>query len=162
MRVCTNQTVGHKPQRFAVVGVGHSVDLTAFRSRSGWASCFVGAGVGEAPIASSDVSKPLSIDAEVVDGTFRSDVLVLVHLSGGTTTAVLRTAHARSRLLAAGDGFEVLELPTTGWPHWHAPWRKRPVTLGRLTGYDRGGQATHSVPFTWCAGNINPTPGGPC
>lgn len=157
-RAC-EELVGKRAEAFTAVGVGHSVDLFAMKLPSGWKSCFDGMGVGEGPVTASQMSAPLSLDAEVVDGTLTTDVLVLVHLSGSTKTAVVDTRRSRSIRLASGHGFEVLEVPTTGWPHGRAFRSGHQVSVGLVTGYDRAGHAETSIPLTWCPGAINPLPG---
>jgi len=100
----------------------------------------------------------------VEDGTLTSDVLLLVHLGKTTTSVVVATADARSTVLSRDNGFEVLRIPTTGWPWqlWHAPWPRRAVALGRIIGFDREGRVTTTLPFTWCPGGVNNFPGTGC
>jgi hypothetical protein len=106
----------------------------------------------------------LAAPVAVEDGTLTSDVLLLVHLGQKTTSVVVATADASSTVLARKDGFEVLRIPTTGWPwrQWHVPWSRQPVALGRIIGFDRAGRVTASMPFTWCPGGINNSPGTGC
>jgi hypothetical protein len=147
-----------------VVGLGSVASIATFDTPTGEAWCFDGMGVGSAGITNAQMQSALSAPVAVEDGKLTSDVLLLVHLGKTTTSVVVTTADARSSVLARKNGFEVLRVPTTGWPssHWHAPWPRRPVTLGRIIGFDNEGRVTASMPFTWCPGGINNSPGTGC
>jgi hypothetical protein len=87
-----------------------------------------------------------------------------VHLGQKSASVVVATADGRSSVLAKKNGFEVLRVPTTGWPSasWHEPWSRHAVALGRIIAYDKEGRVTASMPFTWCPGGINNSPGTGC
>ncbi len=146
------------------VGVGSVVSIATFSTPSGPEWCFDGMGVGSGGITTAHLHAALFAPVAVEDGTLTSDVLLLVHLGKMTTSVVVATADARSTVLSHKNGFEVLRIPTTGWPwqRWHAPWPRHPVTLGRIIGFDREGGVTATLPFTWCPGGINNFPGTDC
>src|ERR1700691_1792204 len=147
-----------------VVGLGSVASIATFDTPTGEAWCFDGMGTGSAGITDAQMQSALAAPVAVEDGTLTSDVLLLVHLGKKTTSVVVTTADARSSVLARKDGFEVLRIPTTGWPtsRWHAPWPRRAVALGRIIGFDNEGRVTASMPFTWCPGGINNSPGTGC
>jgi hypothetical protein len=147
-----------------VVGLGSVASIATFDTPTGESWCFDGMGTGSAGISNAQMQSALSAPVAVEDGTLTSDVLLLVHLGRNTTSVVVTTADARSSVLARKDGFEVLRIPTTGWPssRWHAPWPRRPVALGRIIGFDSEGRVTASMAFTWCPGGINNSPGAGC
>jgi hypothetical protein len=147
-----------------VVGLGSVASIATFDTPTGEAWCFDGMGTGSAGITDAQMHAALAAPVAVEDGTLTSDVLLLVHLGQKTTSVVVATADATSTVLARKDGFEVLRIPTTGWPwrQWHVPWSRQPVALGRIIGFDRAGRVTASMPFTWCPGGINNSPGTGC
>lgn len=147
-----------------VVGVGSVASIATFNTPTGPLWCFDGMGLGSGGITKAELRSALSAPVAVEDGTLTSDVLLLVHLGMKTTSVLVTTEDARSTVLARKDGFEVLRIPTTGWPtsHWHVPWPRHAVSLGRIIGFDAEGRVTASLPFTWCPGGINNFPGTGC
>jgi hypothetical protein len=141
--------------RPVVVGLGSVASIAAIETRTGPAWCFDGMGTGSGGISRASMREALDVPVAVEDGNLNSDVLMLVHLGQRTTSVDVTTASSHSTVLAHGGGFEVLRLPTLNWPHWHAPWSRTAVTLGQIIAYDREGQVTSTVPFTWCPGSIN-------
>ena len=148
--------------RPGVVGLGSVASLATFATTSGVHWCFDGMGVGAAPITQRELHSALDVPVAVVDGTLKSDVLMLVHLGKHTRSVVVTTSQSRSYVLAHGGGFEVLRIPMAAWPDWHAPWPHGPVTLGRVTGFDGEGRVTSSLPFSWCPGSIDTSPDSGC
>jgi hypothetical protein len=148
--------------RPAVVGLGAVASLAAFDTTTGWVWCFDGMGSGTDGISRVQMHAAVGAPVAVVDGSLTSDVLMLVHLARHTTSVVVTTANSRSFVIGRGEGFEVLRIPMTKWPPWHAPWIHRAIALGRIIGFDDEGRVTSSQPFTWCPGAINTTPGGGC
>jgi hypothetical protein len=147
-----------------VVGLGSVASLASFETPTGEAWCFDGVGTGSGRITNAEMHTALVAPVAVEDGTLTSDVLLLVHLGERTTSVIVTTADAHSTVLARKDGFEVLRIPTTGWPatHWHVPWSRQAVALGRLIGFDNDGRVTANMAFTWCPGAINNSPGTGC
>jgi hypothetical protein len=146
----------------AVVGTATSVGIAAFHTASGWRWCFAGMGTGTGPIERAALSEPVSAPIAVRDGGSGRDVLMLVHHDRYTESVVVDTARSRSVVLASASGFEVVLIPMASWPQWHTPWSRTPVPLGRILGFDREGQLTSSMPFTWCPGSIDVNPGLGC
>lgn len=145
-----------------VVGLESSVGVAAFETTRGWRWCFAGMGTGTGTIERVALIKPMSAPIAVLDGGFGRDVLMLIHHDRQTTSVVVDTAWSRSVVLASANGFEVLRVPMASWPHWHTPWSRIPVPLGQILGFDRAGQLTSSMPFTWCPGSIDVNPGRGC
>ena len=159
----TNDYLGNPttpvPFQPVVVGLGHAEAFVAAQTSIGWRWCFM---EGSGPISAAELRAPVAAIAAVLDGGAASDVLMLVHLNGPTSSVVVTTAWSRSIVLGRGGGFEVLRIPMAKWPHWHVPWSRMPVPLGRIIGFDRQGQVTSSLPYTWCQGSFNIVPGLGC
>jgi hypothetical protein len=115
------------------------MSIATFDTPTGPVWCFDGEGLATGGITSAAMHSALAAPVAVEDGTLQHDVLLLVHLGRKTTSVVVTTADARSSVVARSDGFEVLRIPTTGWPtsHWHAPWPRHAVALGRIVGFDK-------------------------
>lgn len=145
-----------------VVGLGTVASIAVIQTPTGPVWCFDGMGTGTGGISQAAMRSALDAPVAVVDGSLKSDVLMLVHLGHKTASVVVTTAASRSNVLAHGGGFEVLRVPTAQWPHWHAPWPRGPVSLGRIIGFDIQGRVTSSEAFTWCPGSINNSPGTGC
>jgi hypothetical protein len=148
--------------RQVVVGLGTVASIAVLRTPTGTVWCFDGMGIGGGGISRAAMRSALDAPVAVEDGTLNSDVLMLVHLGQKTASVVVTTATSRSIVLSHGGGFEVLRVPTAGWPHWHAPWKRGAVTLGRVIGFDSEGRVTSSLVFSWCPGSINRFPGTAC
>jgi hypothetical protein len=148
-----------------VVGLGSVASIATFTTSTGPLWCFDDMSLGTGGITNAQMRSALAAPVAIEDGNnLTSDVLLLVHLGKSTTSVVVTTADTRSSVLARKDGFEVLRIPTTGWPisSWHAPWPRRAVALGRIVGFDNEGRVTASMPFTWCPGGVNNFPGKGC
>ena len=145
-----------------IVGLGSVASIATFTTPTGLRWCFDGMGLATGPITHAEMQSPVGAPVAVVDGSLHGNVLMLVHLAKHTTSVVVTTAESRSSVLAKGDGFEVLHIPMTKWPHWHAPWLHGGVALGRIIGFDNEGRVTSSLPFKWCPGSINTTPATGC
>jgi hypothetical protein len=148
--------------RPGVVGLGSVASIATFETPSGLRWCFDGMGLATGAITDAQMRSAVGAPVAVVDGSLTSNVLMLVHLAKQTTSVVVTTAESRSKVLAHGGGFEVLLIPMATWPHWHAPWSRDQVALGRIIGFDNPGRVTSSKAFTWCPGSINTSPGAAC
>jgi hypothetical protein len=144
-----------------VVGLGSVASIATFATPAGEAWCFDGMGIGGGGITNAQMHSALSAPVAVVDGGLNSNVLMLVHLGKQTRSVVVMTANSRSSVLARKNGFEVLRIPMAKWPPRHLT-SLNAVDLGRIIGFDKDGQVTGSIDFTWCLGSINDTPGTRC